>query len=71
MTKTNDKGELITTKQAAAKLGISENRIRQLIQQERLPAQLLGNSYVINSIDLKLVEVRKPGRPPKAKDAGK
>jgi excisionase family DNA binding protein len=57
----------ISTKQAAAKLGVSVLRVQQLIWKERLPAQKIGRDYVINEEDLKLVEDRKPGRPAKSK----
>lgn len=59
---------LLTTQQAAERLGISQPRIYQLIGEGRLPAQKLGRDYVIDEKDLKLVENRpSPGRPPKAK----
>jgi hypothetical protein len=44
---------------------VTVQRIHQLINEGRLPAQKLGRDYVINEQDLKLVENRKPGRPPK------
>jgi len=58
---------LITTKEAAERLGVSTLRVQQLIWAGRLPAQKLGRDYVIEESDLKLVADRKPGRPPKAK----
>jgi excisionase family DNA binding protein len=58
---------LLTTKQAAERLGISIPRIHQLINEERLPAEKVGRDYVIREEDLSLVEDRKVGRPPKAK----
>jgi excisionase family DNA binding protein len=54
---------LISTKEAAEKLGISVIRVQQLIWGKRLPAQKIGRDYIIDEKDLKLVEVRKPGRP--------
>lgn len=57
---------LITTAQAAEKLGISARRVQELINSGRLPAQQFGRTYVVNEDDLKLVAVRKPGRPPRA-----
>ncbi|MCA1566940.1 MAG: helix-turn-helix domain-containing protein [Acidobacteria bacterium] len=60
---------LITTAQAAERLGISVRRVQELISSQRLPAQQFGRTYVINEEDLKLVEDRKVGRPPKAKAA--
>lgn len=56
---------LLSVSEAADKLGISRWRINQLINQERLPAQKVGRAYIIKESDLKLVEDRKPGRPPK------
>jgi excisionase family DNA binding protein len=56
---------LLSVSQAADKLGISRWRINQLIKEGRLPAQKVGRAYVIKESDLKLVEDRKPGRPPK------
>jgi excisionase family DNA binding protein len=60
---------LITTAQAAERLGISVRRVQELISSQRLPAQQFGRTYVVNEDDLKLVENRKAGRPPKAKAA--
>lgn len=56
---------LLTTQQAAERLGISQPRIYQLISEGRLPAQKIGRDYLIDEKDLKLVENRKVGRPPK------
>jgi excisionase family DNA binding protein len=60
---------LLTTKDAADKLGVTVQRIHALIKDERLPAQRLGRDYVINEDDLALVADRKPGRPKKADEA--
>ncbi|MET0465634.1 MAG: helix-turn-helix domain-containing protein [Chitinophagaceae bacterium] len=57
---------LITSAQAAEKLGISVRRVQELIKNGRLPSQQFGRTYVVNEDDLKLVEDRKPGRPRKA-----
>ena len=54
---------LISTKQAADRLGIGVLRVQQLIWDKRLPAVKIGRDYVIDEKDLKLVENRKPGRP--------
>ena len=61
------KGDMsaLTTLEVAAKLGVSKRRVIALIEAGRLPAERFGNAYVINESDLKLVEDRKPGRPPK------
>lgn len=60
--------KLITTKEAAKRLGVSVLRVQQLIWDGRLPAQKIGRDYTINEDDLKLVQNRKPGRPPKTKN---
>ncbi|MCA1566424.1 MAG: helix-turn-helix domain-containing protein [Acidobacteria bacterium] len=58
--------KLLTTKEVAARLGISVMRVQQLIWDGRLPAEKMGRDYFIKEDDLKLVENRKPGRPRKA-----
>jgi excisionase family DNA binding protein len=63
--------ELISTKEAAEKLGVTVLRVQQLIWGGRLPAQKIGRDYVIQDADLALVADRKPGRPPKATAATK
>ncbi len=60
---------LISTIEAAARLGIHQTRVQVLIREGRLPAQKVGRAYVINEHDLKLVADRQTGRPPKAKDS--
>lgn len=61
-------GELLTTSQAAAELGITDSRVRQLILEGKLPAQRFGRSHMIKRSDLKRVEIGKIGRPPKDKN---
>ena len=62
-----DETKLLSVKQAAAALGVNRQRVQQLIESKRLPAQKVGAYYVIREIDLELVRDRKAGRPPKAK----
>ncbi len=58
----------LTTREVAAKLGVSEGRVRQLIAENRLPTTKIGNSNLIKETDLELVRERKrTGRPPKIK----
>lgn len=57
----------LTTQEAANRLGVTAIRVRQMIAAGRLPAQKFGRDYAIKESDLKLVEGRKVGRPPKAK----
>jgi excisionase family DNA binding protein len=59
---------LLTTKEIAARLSVSVRRVHQLIEERRLPAEKMGRDYFIKEEDLKLVKVRKVGRPPKPKE---
>ena len=61
----NDK--LLSVKESAELLGVNRQRVQALITDGRLPAQKIGNSYVIKESDLELVKDRKTGRPPKDK----
>ena len=55
---------LLSTKDAAEKLGISERRIRQLINENKLKAHKLGRDYAIEVEELKHVQIYgKAGRP--------
>jgi excisionase family DNA binding protein len=59
----------LTTAQAAAKLGISQGRVRQLVLAGRIKARrLTPRLLLIDAKELAKVKDRKPGRPwPKAK----
>ncbi len=57
--------KLLNTKEASEKLNVSAIRIRQLIQQGRIPATKVGRDYVIQESDLKDIAERKNGRPKK------
>lgn len=59
--------DLITTKEAAEKLGVSMRRVTALIKDGRLPSQQVGREHLIKESDLELVGERKIGRPAKAK----
>ena len=54
---------MLTTPEAAQVLGVSAERVRQLIKAGRLPSQQFGRDHVISEADLALVSDRKPGRP--------
>lgn len=54
---------VITTEEAAKRLGVSVDRVQALIRAGRLPAARFGKAYAINEADLDLVKNRKPGRP--------
>ena len=62
-----DEIKLLSVAEAAAQLGITRARVNQFINENRLPAQRIGRSFVIKEEDLSLIENRKTGRPPKAK----
>ena len=55
--------DFLTTKEVAQRLGVKIRMVQLLIQSGRLPAQKFGRDYMIKEKDLKLVEVRKVGRP--------
>jgi excisionase family DNA binding protein len=57
--------QLLTTQQAAERLGITDSRVRQLVLEGRLPAQKFGHLNMIREQDLELVSDIKRGRPPK------
>ncbi|MBN1121108.1 MAG: DUF433 domain-containing protein [Anaerolineae bacterium] len=59
-------GQFLSTAEAAGRLGISERRVRVLIEEGRLPAQKIGHQWIIRPDDLERDEVakRRPGRPP-------
>lgn len=61
---------MITTKDAAEKLGVSMRRITALIKDGRLPSQQIGREHLIKESDLELVRERKVGRPAKVKAEG-
>lgn len=62
---------LLTTLEAAKRLGVTAGRVRQMIVDGQLPATKMGRDNFIKESDLKLVESRKVGRPPKSAKAGK
>jgi excisionase family DNA binding protein len=64
-------GVSLTTKEAAARLGVSAARVRQLVLAGDLPAEKFGRDLMINEADLKLVADRPVGRPSSKKAAKK
>ncbi len=58
--------DLLTTREAAEILEISDARVRQLIYAGKLPSQKIGQMNLIKKSDLELVKERKTGRPPKS-----
>jgi excisionase family DNA binding protein len=59
--------KLLSAKEVAEKLGVSDRRVRFLITSGKLLATRVGNSYVIQESDLKVMGERKNGRPKKEK----
>jgi excisionase family DNA binding protein len=60
------KNAMLTTQEAAERLGVSRRRINDFIKDGRLPAQRHGRDYIIQEKDLDRVEERRPGRPRKS-----
>jgi excisionase family DNA binding protein len=59
--------DLVTTTEAASRLGISRTRVVALIDEGRLKAQKTGRDWMIKKGDLKPLKKRKPGRPRSSK----
>jgi excisionase family DNA binding protein len=57
----------LTTKEVAEKLGVSVGRVKQFVAEKRLPVIKVGHTNLIKEEDLRLVEDRQTGRPPKVK----
>jgi excisionase family DNA binding protein len=64
--------ETYTTQEAAAALGVSSARVRQLILDGTLKTERFGRAHVITREALKAARHRQttPGPPPKAKTNG-
>ncbi len=61
--------KLLSTDDAAERLGVSGRRVRALIAEGKLQATYVGGGYVIEETALEAVKVYgKAGRPPKAND---
>ena len=63
---------LLSTQEAATRLGISRRRVLALVSTGRLPAQKVGRDWIIQEADLDKVKDRPQGwvkgRPRKDKD---
>jgi excisionase family DNA binding protein len=64
---TND---YITTNEAASELGVTRQRVLQLIQDGRLKAEKFANVYMIPRGALSNIEEKPMGRPPKSASNG-
>jgi excisionase family DNA binding protein len=60
--------ELLTTAEAATRLGIKPVTVRRYIEQGRLPATKRGRDHFISAADLDALERAKPGKPRKPDD---
>ena len=63
--------KIITTAEAAKRLGVTPNRVRALIEAKRLKAFKYGREWLIDPKDLEAVKDRKVGRPRKARKTAK
>ena len=54
---------LIGTKEASKRLNVSVRRVQALIAAGRLPAEKIGNRFIIKESDLMAINGRKNGRP--------
>ena len=63
--------KIIGTGEAARRLGVSDARVRALIESGRLKATKVGGAWLIDPKDLGAVKNRKPGRPRKARKSAK
>jgi excisionase family DNA binding protein len=63
--------KIISTAEAARRLGVTPNRVRALIEAKRLKAFKYGREWLIDPKDLDAVKDRKVGRPRKARKSVK
>jgi excisionase family DNA binding protein len=52
---------MYSVKEAATKLGISDRRVRKLLEDKRIKGKKLGHDWVVLSLDYK--RKRKPKKP--------
>ena len=66
---TQKERKLMSIRDAAAALELSEPRIKQMIYRDELKAEKVGNQWIIFESDLAEVKNRRePGRPAKVKN---
>ena len=63
--------KIISTAEAAKRLGVTANRVRKMILAKRLKAIKVGREWLIDPKDLEAVKDRKVGRPRKARKGSK
>jgi excisionase family DNA binding protein len=59
--------KIISTTEAARRLGVTANRVRAMIRAKRLKAMKVGHEWLIDPRDLEAVKERKVGRPRKSR----
>lgn len=61
--------KLISAKEAAEKLGVSDRRIRAMIKDGKIKAVQIAGGYIIEESELENVKTYgKAGRPPKSEE---
>jgi excisionase family DNA binding protein len=68
-----DEDKLLSTAEVATQLGVTRQRVLELITDARLPAIKVGRSYVVRAGDVASLELYRVGRPskPPVNDTGK
>ncbi|MBA3632178.1 MAG: helix-turn-helix domain-containing protein [Acidobacteria bacterium] len=64
-------GKLMSVKDAAAALDLSEPRIKQMIYRDELKAEKVGNQWIISEFDLSDVKNRRGVGRPSNNETGK
>jgi len=59
--------ELLPTAEVATRLGVSRQRVLELITEGRLPAIKVGRAYVVRSADVASLKLHNVGRPRRIK----
>ena len=62
---------IISTAEAAKRLGVTQSRVQKMIAAKRLKAIKVGREWLIDPKDLEAVKKRTPGRPRKSRRSTK
>jgi len=63
--------KIISTAEAAKRLGVTQSRVQKMISAKRLKAIKVGREWLIDPKDLEAVKDRKVGRPRKSRKGAK
>ena len=63
--------KIISTAEAAKRLGVTQSRVQKMIAAKRLKAIKVGREWLIDPKDLDAVSDRKVGRPRKVRKTSK